>query len=235
MIEAKRGIKELEDEAATPGSLLLRAGSDKSNQVQELLQTCKTILLELEKLLSKYKSLGTRHKRKWDIIRFGIEGLGELRIKIAFHTSAVNLFLTTLSTSSLGRIECSLGRLESKLEQMADEIQRGVREASTVTDLESNEPDAERAWSALEDELVRAGFAREDINEEEGGIRQHLLELVHAGVHAGATAEDAISIDEEKIEKTVAENCVATVEVSPPPKLNQSTSNARLPTQRLRR
>ena len=51
---------------------------------------------------------------------------------------------------------------------MADEIRRGVREASTVTDLESNEPDAERAWSALEDELVRADFAREDINEEEG-------------------------------------------------------------------
>ena len=225
MISLHTALKELEDEAATPGSLLLRAGTEKSNQVQELLETCKTILSELEKLLSKYKSLGTRHKRKWDIIRFGTEGLGELRIKIAFHTSAINLFLTTLSTSSLGRIECSLGRLESKLEQMADEIRRGIREASTVTDLESNEPDAERAWSALEDELVEAGFAREDINEEEGEIRQHLLELVHTG----ATAEDPISIEEEHGESTVIENCVATVEESPPLMLNYSTSRASPP------
>ena len=113
-------IKELEDEADSPISALSRSDERKKHELKEILNNCRNSLAQLEGLLTKYKSLGTKHKKNWDKIRLSAEGLDDARSKISFHTSGINLFMTTLGTSSLGRIE-------TKLDQLAQDIRQGLR------------------------------------------------------------------------------------------------------------
>lgn len=64
-------IKELEEDARNPVSLLNRKGKGKKKDI--LLRNCVTVLRELQQLVKKYRSLGTYSKRAWDRIRFGSE------------------------------------------------------------------------------------------------------------------------------------------------------------------
>lgn len=96
-------IKELEDEARDPTSALSRAGSSKCKELSELLKNCKSVLTKLDTLLVKYQRMGTQSRRTWDRMKFGCEGLQDVREKLTFHTSAINLFLTSLGTGTLGR------------------------------------------------------------------------------------------------------------------------------------
>ena len=118
-------IKELEDEADSPISALSRSDERKKHELKEILNNCRNSLAQLEGLLTKFKSLGTQRKRKWDKIRLSAEGLDDARSKVSFHTSAINLFVTTLGTSSLGRIE-------TKLDQLAQDIRQGLREGGPL-------------------------------------------------------------------------------------------------------
>ncbi len=172
LISLHTAIKELEDEASNSDSILSRAGISKQNELREILHNCRSILTQLEKLVTKYKSLGTKHKRKWDAVRFGAEGLGELRSKIAFHTSAINLFLTTLGTGSLGRIE-------KRLDEIIEEIRRGERPESTVNIANNDESEAEAEWNALKNELIEEGFTRQDLEAYKEEIKTRLHELIH--------------------------------------------------------
>jgi hypothetical protein len=128
--------------------------------------------VQLENLLSKYKSLGTKHKKKWDAVRLGAEGLADVRSKITFHTSAVSLFITTMGTSSLGRIE-------AKLDQIADDVRQGkVLETEFVSPFEEPEASKEAKWHSLRDRLVEDGFEEKNLDIHEEWIRRRFHELV---------------------------------------------------------
>ena len=183
-------IKELEDEASNADSILLRSHEKKQKDVLDLLANCRTVLTQLDGLITKYKSLGTRNKKKWDAIRFSSEGLSELRSKIAFHTSAINLFFTTVGTGSLGRIE-------KRLDEMASEIQAGIRDADSVAHLDEHELNASQAeleLNALKDELVQEGFARQDLEAHKTEVKKRLRGLVSATVHESTEAIDETAV-----------------------------------------
>jgi chromosome segregation ATPase len=193
-------LKELEEEARKPHSLLSKAAPSKQEELAELLKNIKAVLAQLEKLLKKYSSLSSKYRRKWDIIRFGKEGTGEIRTKITFHTSAINLFLTSLSAESLSRIE-------KKLDEMVLEFRRGDRDASTVANLDEDIPEAEDQWVALKQELVDDGFTRHDIESHKDWIKARLSALLAAEADDVASVRSSIetySIQQEAVDKDIS-------------------------------
>lgn len=167
-------IKELQDEVENEDSILNRAGSTKKKEVEDLVRNCRTGLQQLQRLVMRYKSLGTNQKRTWDRIKFGTEGVQDIREKLTFHTSAIQLFLTTLGTGSLGRIE-------KKLETIIEEIRSGKREPSILTTLGDDDGEAEVQWDTLKSELVEDGFTKQDIESHKHSIMAHLQQLIDDG------------------------------------------------------
>ena len=171
VISLHAAIKELEDEAGKTNSLLKHASDAKRQELDQIIRNIRIVLGQLEKLVTKYQSLSSKHRKKWDIFKFGKEGLNEIRSKAVFHTSAVNLFLTTLSTESLGRIE-------KKLDDIVNEFRRGDRDASSVAQLDEDVPKAAEQWQALKIELIDDGFTRQDIGIQKEWIKARLHELI---------------------------------------------------------
>lgn len=139
------------------------------------MQNCNGVLQQLSKLLIKYKSLGTASKKAWDRLRFGTENLQEIREKIMNHTSSLTLFLTTLGTGSLGRIE-------KKLDQLIEDVRAGRREDTVLTMADNDEDEAEAQWDMWKSELVDEGFTKVELEGHKQWIKAKLLELIESGV-----------------------------------------------------
>ena len=167
-------IKEVTDEAQNPDSILNRAGIEKTRELQEIIRNCKLVISDLERILTKYKSLGTGSKRAWDRIKFGASGLQEIREKVTFHTSSISLYLTTLGTGSLGRIE-------KRLDEIVKEVQSGRREPSILSSVDDDLEDADAQWNALKAELLDEGFTKQDIEAHKRDIKVYLASLIDNG------------------------------------------------------
>lgn len=69
------------------------------------------MLEKLDEILEKYNALAEseRSRRKlWQRIRFGngeMVGVGDLRGKLVYYTSAMSLYLNMVSMGSIGRVE----------------------------------------------------------------------------------------------------------------------------------
>ena len=167
-------IKELEDEIENPDSILNRTGAGKKDELGLLVKNCMGVLQQLNKLLIKYKSLGTTSKRAWDRLRWGTENLQEIREKLMMHTSSLTLFLTTLGTGSLGRIE-------KKLDQLIEDVRAGRREDTVLTIADEDEDESEIQWNLWKGELVEDGFSKVEIEGHKHWIRARLAELIESG------------------------------------------------------
>ena len=167
-------IRELQDEVDNKDSILNRAGVGRKQELDGLMRNCSDVLGQLEQLLTRYRSLGTKQKRTWDRVKFGSEGLQEIRSKLMFHTSALTLFLTSLGTGSLGRIE-------KKLDDLASEIRAGQHEPSLIS--LCNEEDTSggnSAWRVLIDELSE-DFSRAEIEAHKEEITRYIRDLLLRG------------------------------------------------------
>jgi hypothetical protein len=132
-------------------------------------KNCVSVLQQLNQLLIKYKSLGTRSKRTWDRVRFGTENLQGIRDKLMVHTSSLTLFLTTLGTGSLGRIE-------KKLDELIADMRAGRRAATVLSMADDEEDEAEEQWDLWKGELVKEGLSKTELEEHKHWILAKLLE-----------------------------------------------------------
>jgi DnaJ family protein B protein 4 len=206
VISLHTALKELEDEIENPDSIFNRTGAGKRKELGILVQNCKGVLQQLNKLLTKYKSLGTGSKRAWDRLRWGTENLAEIREKIMSHTSSLTLFLTTLGTGSLGRIE-------KKLDQLIQDVRAGRREETVFTMAKDDEDEAERQWDLWKRELVDDdGFTKVELEGHKHWIKARLIELIEAGgLHEehfpeNESASDSVVPDTSKDEISVNGN-----------------------------
>jgi hypothetical protein len=167
-------LKELEDELENPDSILNRSGASKASELNLLVRNCRSVLQNLNKLLIKYKSLGTSSKKTWDRIQFGTENLSEIREKLMSHTSSLTLFLTTLGTGSLGRIE-------KKLDELIADVRAGRKEKSVLTMVDENEEESNSMWNEWKLELVEEGFTRSELEAHKHWIIARLRELIDNG------------------------------------------------------
>jgi ankyrin repeat protein len=163
-------FKNLEEEAANPMSILNRRGVGRKADMDTILSNIKPVLEDLERMVSKYSSLGKTEKRKWDRLRFGAEDLDNIRGKLTFHTSVIDLFMNNLSAGSLAKIETAL-------EEIIIEIRAG-RRAKTVLSVQDEGTESATAWKELETDLLDSGITKKDIEKHKDAIRSYIKTLM---------------------------------------------------------
>ena len=81
-------LKETEDLVAESGSL----NQDQASHLKHLAASCSKVLEDLEQLLTKYKSLGSKSQRTWDRLKWGNEGLTDVRARLTSNTSMLSAY-----------------------------------------------------------------------------------------------------------------------------------------------
>ncbi|KAI4212972.1 MAG: hypothetical protein LQ351_004316 [Letrouitia transgressa] len=76
---------------------------------------CQEILKSVEDQLLKYKNLGTGKKRLRDKLRWSLEGIGNLRLRLISHTNMLTLFIVTLESALTNSHVLTLGTPYKKL------------------------------------------------------------------------------------------------------------------------
>lgn len=165
-------LKELGDAVGDPTSLINRVADSKKQEILQSIRNCRMTLGTLENLVEKYHSLGTDKERKWDIIRFGTEALEPVRSKLMLSVANLTLFLSSLETSSLARIE-------SLLEKLIGEVRSG-RKAPTVLSFVLD--DTSVGWPQLKNELTSEGIPRATVEMYKGSIQDWIREANDEGL-----------------------------------------------------
>lgn len=99
-------LRTIDEERTLPYSALRRAPPEKKEHFRIVLQNCRNGLEKLQALVFRCSSLGRDKERKFlERIDFARKGKQELRDKLAIHTSSLNMMLTSITHSSLGRLE----------------------------------------------------------------------------------------------------------------------------------
>lgn len=173
-------LKLLQDASEDSKSLVSRAADSRKLEVSKILRICRRILDAIDNLVTKYHSLGTDKERKWHILRHG-NALDPLRTKLLLAVSNLNLFLNTLETTSLARIE-------SLMEKLLQEVRAGRRTPSVLSSVIDN---AAVGWPQLKTELVGVGVPKADIEM----FREPIQEWIREADEDGILEETELSED----------------------------------------
>ena len=160
-------IKELQEEAAKPGSLLNSRGASRKQELMLLMKNLEEALKELDEIVRKYQGLTRRERRIWVQLRLATENLDTVRSKLTFHVTAINAFTSSLSRGTLVQIETVLLELMS-------EVRQGRRQPSLASLHEKNDS----AWRELESELNEDGISSTDIVKHKAAIKVFVHNLL---------------------------------------------------------
>ena len=70
--------------------------SHQTSQLQHLTDGCQNVLQDLTELLKKYQSLGTKTQRTWDRLKWGSEGIANVRTRLISNTTILSAYNTTM-------------------------------------------------------------------------------------------------------------------------------------------
>ena len=166
-------VQEVEDQALLPNSLVQR--ERKLEILQLLLSGCEQPLKQIVNFVATHGSLAQANKKLKDKLTFGLEDLHDARSKITLHTSAISVFLTTLSNASLERIE-------RKLEKLFKAVSAGTRESSVLS--LANEPatgtDTEQQWDMFRTEMMTEGIPRDELDDNKSFVQVKINDLMRS-------------------------------------------------------
>ena len=159
-------LNEVSDVQQNPTSIINQHhAANRKVELEKLLQKCSDLLSDLERTLKRRRSLATANKRSWDRLRFSKSTVESSRKRLVSHTSSLSLFLTSLGTGSLGRIE-------QRLDQLARDIRAGKRASTIYVFGEQNEVDRV-IWRELQEELCSGTITVEDLEAHRNGIQAY--------------------------------------------------------------
>jgi len=188
---------------------------------------CTCVLEDLQKLIDRYESLGTKSKRTWDRVGWGLENINELRSRLTSNVVLLNAFLRfvymhnfhcVLLSNQYWRgghllihsFSTSQVAVEKQLEALLREYREGRRESSIASTrtVESLSLDEKQAWRAIRKELedIRITVAAFDANKD--FIIDWFAKAVASGSFQEQTQQNAPSgarLD-ESFEKQCLEN-----------------------------
>ncbi|KAL9115515.1 MAG: hypothetical protein Q9227_000836 [Pyrenula ochraceoflavens] len=142
----------------------------KTQEILSLGQGCLDCLLELEALLRRYHSLGTKSKRTFDRIGFEKDKVGEIRQRVISNAALLNAFQNSLTRSSVARLEAALNRF-------IDEYRHGQHEGSVISKatVESVQQEDEDIWQEIVEELEEEGITSDQIAENKQLIKERIV------------------------------------------------------------
>ena len=183
-------IKELQDEAIDPHSLLNVQGAPRKQELMILMRNLEESLKELDEIIRKHQGLTRRDRSIWNQLRLASEDLEASRSKLNFHVTAINAFTSSLSRRTLVQIETVLLELVS-------EVRQGRREPSLASLHETNK---DSVWRELENELATDGISSTEITKHKAAIKifiQGLLSETNADTTSLVEIASLIEFDND--------------------------------------
>lgn len=173
-------LRRVEKETKAPTSLLARNPADVKGWTT-LSESCRSTVVELEGVLSKYKSLSTNRRKNWDKIRMGNEDVNGLGIKLAQRVSSLAAFLSVIGISSQGRLENeAFPQLLQKIDHLAAQIRKGNGTVSTAWT--EYEDDDKATWREVRRDMINGGIRSRDIHKYSAALRTYLSRLQREGL-----------------------------------------------------
>lgn len=162
----------MENQALLPESLVRQ--QQKLEILHLLLSGCEEPLKKIVDVIIKHSSLAESKKKVRDKFIFGLEELHDARSKLTLHTSAIHVFLTTLNTSSLERIE-------RKLDELFKAVLAGNRESTILSFTDDNDDttDLEQQWGMFRLEMMSEGFSRVELDSSRSFVQVKIRDLMH--------------------------------------------------------
>ena len=174
-------LSRVEFEVQQPTSLLIHHDRDLS-KLQKIVSGCKDVVKDLEKVISKFQSLGFSRRNNWDRLRLGNKDLSGLQQRLGLQITALGTYLSVLGISSVGRVEESvkvLPEMKRTIDNLAAEIRAGRREGSVMTTYEN---DKKEVWRQFRRELISEGIQSEKIDMVKRHLRCYIKKLDEAGL-----------------------------------------------------
>ena len=163
----------LRDEARSPSSILQYAAPQKIAGLKDVMKNCERSLADLQKLVPKVLCLRPGEKGEfWARFRLAFKDKQGPRDKLAIHTASINMFLSSLTHSSLGRLELLLTqalRTSSGSISTSTETSRGLG-----TRLDST-------WNEIGRDLLIEGIGETHFRQFKDEVKAYMRYLVHGG------------------------------------------------------
>ena len=160
-------LKSLEDDAENPDSLLHRRASDRRDALLTVVKDIEKDLLELQRLLQKYKSLGSQKVKIFDRFMFSPKDLEQTRVNIFRRVSYLDHFRNGLQNERLSRIEKAL-----------EEAMTDITSKKAPSMISLHQDGSEQAWMSLMKELVEEGFSHDEIKSHKQNIKDYIIVLL---------------------------------------------------------
>ncbi len=153
-----------------------RLDCSQTENIINLGQGCLDCLLDLEALLRKHHSLGTKTKRGIERLGWEKEKVSDMRQRLIANTGLLNAFNISLTRSSQARIEALLrGFLE---DHKAQRHEASILSLDTVLSIQQGDDDV---WKDLKNELENAGITEEQITENKQFITEWIVNAIQSG------------------------------------------------------
>ena len=221
-------IRRLEKEAARPESILNRPDGHSKEELSAIVAGCEEVLKVLNRVLKKYNTLSERErsaKRLWQKVRFGngeLADVRDLRAKLAYCTSALSLFVNTISIGSIGKVEQQMETAGEDIREIriavngitAHLLSASNREGSVLT---TYADDDKAVWKEFRRELIAEGFSSSILRKHKQLIMAYINELGDRGLFDD---EDPYGIEEssESAGMNINHHASPSTEPQSPPK-----------------
>ena len=181
----------IEAEAQAPNSLIAYNAEDFGGW-KTLYKSCHTLIVELEEVLNKYKSLGTNRRKNWDRIRLGNRNLDGLSKRLVGKTASLSAYISVLGISSQGRVENEVfPELLQKIDHIAAQMRKGNSSIGTV--LTTYDNDNKAVWREFRRELINTGIRSREIHKYSAALKTYLSRLQRDGL-----LEEEIPLERDK-------------------------------------
>lgn len=177
-------LRNLSNDAKNSRSLLSRKGAVRKNEMLKLVRNCELTFEELLMLVEKHRQLVTDRNnvmvRVWHAYQVGSSDLDTIRGKLTFHTSVISMFLLSLESSAISRIESTLDKIYAQLVRN-DVIQAShSREslASTTSMLDQLQDDEEGAWASLREQLLAENISMASVIANKSEVIAYMKTLI---------------------------------------------------------
>ncbi|TAQ83149.1 hypothetical protein B7494_g8527 [Chlorociboria aeruginascens] len=139
------------------------------NRLRIITDGCNDVLRDLQSLIDKYQTLGTKSKRTWDRMRWNSECISELRARIS---SNVGMLQTLISSSQF--------TVEKTLCRFLHDLQVG-RHESTILTAESLSTGEKESWRNIRKELDDIGITLAAFNANKSFILNWFKQAIISG------------------------------------------------------
>ncbi len=158
---------------------------ERAERLRVIKEGCDKVLVDLQRLVERYESLGTQSKRTWDRMKWGNEDIAEIRTRLISNITILTAFISTSQIS-----------VENKLDRFIEEFRQGKRETSIVSlqTVDSLSADDRAVWRTIRKELEEIGISVAAFEANRNFIFDWFVRTVETGAFE---EQDRYNIDDE--------------------------------------